>query len=216
MTYAEFKDRVLAEIWHDTALNDTLLKAALKGAAADLLNSYDILDHIESDRKSAQVFRDIDATYFVRPFNMPVNDGDIIDFENESVLSALVASVVARKNYDERIYFKTRSKSHMMDYMLNTFDESSPNVCSALMRFGYARPYIVTYELDEPHYKWDERFIANLQNYLGNVSQIRNLSYEKFIKLFIEYQDGGNSRHDMMSLDHLLSLKAMNLEGANV
>lgn len=216
MTYAEFKERVLAEIWHDTALNDTLLKAALKGAAADLLNNYDILDHIESDRASAQVFRDIDEVYFVRPFNMPVNDGDIIDFENEAVLGSLVASVVARKNADERSYFKARAKSLIMDYELNTFDVKSPNVKTALSRFGYARPYIVTYELDEPHYKWDERFIASLENYLANVSGIRNLSYEKFIKLFIDYQDGKNDRADMAALDLLINLKTQGLEGVNV
>ena len=57
------------------------------------------------------------------------------------------------------------------------------------------------------YYEWDEGFLSELDFYLSDNSKIRGLSVEKFIKHFIDYQNGvaASQREDIKDLDRVMS-----------
>ena len=80
------------------------------------------------------------------------------------------------------------------------------NLQSALNKWGYAKPYVVTKALNA-YYEWDEAFLSELDFYLSDNSKIRGLSVEKFVQHFIDYQNGVavSERDDIKDLDRVMS-----------
>lgn len=186
----------------DMSLCDTLIYRA----AATISDEIEPLELVECDKRFFEVYRHIDEYYFIRKFKIY---NDSFGYDDENLNSALlylfcfsISSVLQNQNY-----FISLARKAMMAYQAAIYDGYEvDNLQSALNKWGYAKPYVVTKALNA-YYKWDEAFLSELDFYLSDNSKIRGLSVEKFVQHFIDYQNGVavSERDDIKDLDRVMS-----------
>ena len=81
-----------------------------------------------------------------------------------------------------------------------------------LEKTGYKRPYTLTRGVRGEKYIWDKGFITSLDEYLSDYKKTWGLSYEHFIRLFVDFQNGKNQRADMIALDKKMSEKSLGIK----
>ena len=225
MNYEAFLQRLKVSARGDIKLPDFKeLKSLAEETAAEISRAVTPLEMIEIDHRNFDVEYHIDKRRFVRKFNAPKNEKDVVDFLDESLLNALVYGV-AKKRARAEFYAKYHKfyLQNLCEYELNNFDERAYDLTEALRVKGYLKPYKIDYVLD-PYYSWDENFIKRLDYYMANIvygvnddlrhpEKILNsdeLGYRKFIYLFIAYQNGEHTdREDLRALDRLMSKKIL-------
>ncbi|MDL0088489.1 hypothetical protein [Campylobacter gastrosuis] len=231
MTFLEFKEQYKILTRGDVMIaGDDELKLLMALAAKDIHRAVTPLEKIELDYLNLKKDFDIDDKYFVREFLTPKNDNDEIDFIDEMLLMALVYHIAKQRARGDELKnnYEMAYKRALMEYEFNNFSDESYNLEMALGRRGWLKPYVINDSL-EPYYEWDEKFIANLDFYMANVSRIKNLNYRKFIYLFIDYQNNKtlpskhlkdavpigsgyvlvNQREDLKALDRFMSKKIL-------
>lgn len=223
MRFEEFKKRYTLATRGDIAINDDELRFLLKPCINEIVRQITPLELIEIDHRNFEVDYFIDNKYFVRKVQIPQNDNDLIGFADEALLEALIYSLAYKRGFDMNLKQQYRREylKNLNQYELNNFNENSYDLDTALALKGWAKPYEINYALDE-FYVWDSEFIDNLDFYMANVPSIKNLSYAKFIYLFIDYQNNKQSpsqnvrpqyaneqiqRADLAALDKLMSAK---------
>lgn len=210
MTYKEFKKEFDAIFWRDGVHTDERFYSLFKLSAENIINSYDVLELIEMDENSAGVYRRIDSKYFLRPFATQNSESSLIDFENMCLINALLYLCASKMSIDKAAEYKSEFFKYINDYQNSLWDESCGDIEAVLKKNGYYRPYTITTALSGVRYNFDKAFLENLNKYLADVSSAKNLSYEKFIKLFIEFQDGKHqNREDLRQLDMTMRLQAI-------
>ncbi|AQW87104.1 hypothetical protein CPIN18021_0257 [Campylobacter pinnipediorum subsp. caledonicus] len=182
----------------------------MEKSALEITRATTPLELIEIDHRHFEVDYYIDKKYFVRKFKLPKNDNDEIDFLDKMLLNALCALIARDRAKEDKFYYKYDRlyKSAMCEYNLNNFDERSYNTEEALKAQGWLKPYDINYAIDS-FYVWDSDFIQKLDYWMANVYTIKNLSYRKFIYLFIDYQNQkiDPDREDLRELDKLMKDK---------
>ncbi|MBP3675212.1 hypothetical protein [Campylobacter sp.] len=208
MTKAEFIKRAEFALKgdHPPPASGDLVDSLIYRAAATISDEIEPLELVECDKRFFEVYRHIDEYYFIRKFEIY---DDSFGYDDENLNSALlylfcfsISSVLQNQNY-----FISLARKAMMAYQATIYDGYEVNdLQKALNKWGYAKPYVVTKALNA-YYKWDEVFLSELDFYLSDNSKIRGLSVEKFIKHFIDYQNGVavSERNDIKDLDRVMS-----------
>ena len=193
MTFGEFKERLNVIFWRDTQHSNERIYRAMLMCADEILSKKDVPSHIEIDDESAEVFRRIDNKYFIRPFAAPQGESGKIDF-------------------DDAAFFETRYFVAINNYENKIWDESTKSIDDMLEKTGYKRPYTLTRGVLGSKYNWDKGFISSLDEYLSDIKKTWGLSYEHFIRLFVDFQNGKNQRADMIALDKKMSEKSLGIK----
>ncbi len=206
MTFLNFKERLQIATRPDVlAPSGEEIKTLMGEAALEICKAITPLEMIEIDHRSFEVAYHLEGDYFVRKFKLPAKDSDEIDFKDDSLISALLYGIAAKRGRED-FYQKYRSfyQRSLCEYELNNFDENTPDLPIALARSGYLKPYSVKYALDEK-YTFEESFINKLDFWLANVALTRNLSWRNFIYDFIAFQNGKKEgRADLAALDKFM------------
>lgn len=188
------------------------LKMLMSEVAADIHRAITPLEKIEIDIKNFEVDYYINNVYFVRKFKEPSGDEDKIDFLDKMLLKALIYGVAAKRCYDEKMSYKYRRLylKALTDYEINNFDERSYDLEASLIARGWMKPYTINYSLDS-NYIWDKDFISSLDFYIANIQKTKDLSYRKFVQLFIDYQNKKIpfDREDLKELDKIMKAKTL-------
>ncbi|MFL1707065.1 hypothetical protein ACHJH3_08685 [Campylobacter sp. MOP7] len=186
------------------------LKILMSEAAADIHRAITPLEKIEIDIKNIERDYFIDDRYFVRKFKEPENEEDEVDFLDKMLIKALMCGVAFKRSIDEkqRVKYKRSYMSALTKYELNNFDDRSYDLEASLRVKGWMKPYVINSALDN-YYEWDVVFIKNLDYYMANIPKTRDLSCEKFIRLFFDYQNKkiDPDREDLRELDRLMKNK---------
>lgn len=211
MTFRQFKERFAVIFWRDTQHSSETIYRAMLMCADEILSKKDVPSHIEIDDESAEVFRRIDDKYFIRPFAAPDGDNGKIDFDDNMLIEALVYLSASRLSVDNAGFFEARYFVAINNYENKIWDQHTKNIDEMLEKTGYKRPYTLQKAVLGKKYNWDEDFIASLDEYLSDYKKTWGLSYEHFIKLFIDFQNGKNERRDMIALDKKMSEKLLGI-----
>ncbi|WP_172201072.1 hypothetical protein [Campylobacter sp. RM16188] len=186
------------------------LKMLMDDVAADIHRAVTPLEKIELDTLDFEVDYHINDKYFVRKFkSIEDNDEFNIDFVDEMLINALINGIALKRCYDEKKFAKYNRAylKALSVYEINNFDERSYEMDSALAAKGWLKPYDINYALDT-RYVWDEEFINKLDFWMANIHTAKNLSYRKFVYLFIDFQNGkADSRRDLRELDRLMKAR---------
>ena len=202
------------------------LETLMDEVAANIYRAVTPLEKIELDTLDFEVDYHLNDKYFVRKFKTITDDDECeIDFLDEMLLKALVYGVALKRCYDEKraSKYKREYLKALTEYELNNFDERSYDIDAALSAKGWAKPYDVNYALDT-RYVWDEEFINKLDFWMANLHTVKDLSYRKFVYLFVDFQNqrsddaggvseqGGengkaDSRRDLKELDVIMKRK---------
>lgn len=209
MTFSEFKERLNVIFWRDTQHSNERIYRAMLMCADEILSKKDVPSHIEIDDESAEVFRRIDDKYFIRPFAAPQGENGKIDFDDNMLIEALVYLTASRLSVDNAAFFETRYFVAINNYENKIWDESTKSIDDMLEKTGYKRPYTLTRGILAQKYNWDKGFITSLDEYLSDYKKTWGLSYEHFIRLFVDFQNGKNQRADMIALDKKMSEKSL-------
>lgn len=212
MTFGEFKTRLNTIFWRDTHHTDDRIYRAMLMCADEILSKKDVPSHIEIDDESAEVFRRIDEQYFIRPFAAPAGDNGEIDFADSMLVEALLYLTACRLSVDNAAFFEQRYFVAINNYQAKIYDAGCKNIDDMLIKTGYKRPYTIKRAVGGNEYVWDQGFINSLDEWMSDIKKTRGLSYENFIRLFIDFQNGKNDRADMIALDKKLSLKALGIK----
>ena len=212
MTFGEFKERLNVIFWRDTQHSNERIYRAMLMCADEILSKKDVPSHIEIDDESAEVFRRIDDKYFIRPFAAPEGENGKIDFDDNMLIEALVYLTASRLSVDNAAFFETRYFVAINNYENKIWDEGAKNIDDMLEKTGYKRPYTLTRGVLGSKYNWDKGFIASLDEYLSDIKKTWGLSYEHFIRLFVDFQNGKNQRADMIALDKKMSEKSLGIK----
>lgn len=208
MTLGEFKENFDAIFWRDGVHTDERFYNLLMLSAKNILNSYDVLELVEIDENSAKVYRRIDEKYFLRPFNTQNSENSLIDFNDEILQNALLYLCASKLSIDKGAEYKSEFFKYIGDYQWSLYDESCDSIQRALDKNGFGRPYNITKGLSGSRYHFDESFLNCLDKYLADFDMAKNTSYENFIKLFIEYQDGEHqNREDLKQLEIAMRIR---------
>lgn len=211
MTFSEFKDRLQVIFWRDTQHSEDRILKAMLMCADEILSKKDVPSHIEIDDESADVFRRINADYFIRSFASPDKNGGKIDFDDSMLLEALIYLTASRLSVDNAAFFEARYFVAINNYEKKIYDESVKSLGEMLEKTGYKRPYTLNDGILGKKYIWDKGFLSSLDEYLSDIKRARGLSYEHFIRLFIDFQNGKNQRADMLALDQKMSEIALGI-----
>ena len=208
MTVSEFRQRLEVYTRGDIKMPAFEEFKILAGVvAAEIVRFVTPLEMIELDTLDFEVEYYIDEKYFVRKFRPLLNaDSGEIDFLDEKLIDALAYGIAYKRTGDiQKIAkYKTLYLRALSDYEINNFDERSYDLDHALAARGWAKPYDINYALDT-HFVWDEAFLDKLDYWMANISTTKNLSYRKFVYLFIDFQNGkGANRRDMKELDIIM------------
>ncbi|MDY4446227.1 hypothetical protein [Campylobacter sp.] len=209
MTFSEFKERFTAIFWRDTQHSNERIYRAMLMCADEILSKKDVPSHIEIDDESAKVFRRIDDKYFIRPFAAPQGESGKIDFDDNMLIEALVYLTASRLSVDNAAFFESRYFVAINNYENKIWDEGTKSIDDMLEKTGYKRPYTLTKGILAQKYNWDKGFITSLDEYLSDYKKTWGLSYEHFIRLFVDFQNGKNQRADMIALDKKMSEKSL-------
>lgn len=187
------------------------LKVLMDEAAAEIHRAVTPLEKIEIDSRDFEVDYHINDKYFVRKFKSIEDDEECeIDFLDEMLIKALIYGIALKRCYDERRFAKYHRAylKALTTYETNNFDERSYDMDAALAVKGWAKPYDVNYALDT-NYIWDEDFINKLNFWMANLHTVKNLSYRKFVYLFVDFQNGkiDSNRRDLKELDLIMKKK---------
>lgn len=186
------------------------LKILMSEAAVDIHRAITPLEKIEIDIKNLKADYFINDRYFVRKFKEPSGEEDEVDFLDEMLIEALMCKVAFKRCFDDkqRAKYKRSYLSALTKYELNNFDDRSFDLESSLRAKGWMKPYVINSALDN-YYEWDVVFIKNLDYYMANIPKTRDLSCEKFIRLFFDYQNKkiDLGREDLRELDRLMKNK---------
>ena len=212
MTFSEFKERLNVIFWRDTQHSNERIYRAMLMCADEILSKKDVPSHIEIDDESAEVFRRIDDKYFIRPFATPDGESGKIDFDDNMLIEALVYLTASRLSVDNAAFFETRYFVAINNYENKIWDEGTKSIDDMLEKTGYTRPYTLTRGVLGSKYNWDKGFIASLDEYLSDIKKTWGLSYEHFIRLFVDFQNGKNQRADMIALDKKMSEKSLGIK----
>lgn len=209
MKFKEFKKRYEILTRNDTkAPSDDEYKILIDEAIKQIARDTTPLELVEIDHRNFEVDYYIDDEYFIRKANHIIDDESMVDFSDEMLLISLLNAVAFRRSTDtnRQVMYENNYKKALCNYEINNFDERSFNLTQALKVKGWAKPYTINYALD-PYYSWDSEFLSKLDFYLANIAMAKNLSYRKFIYLFIDFQNNliDPNREDMRELDRLMS-----------
>lgn len=231
MNYEAFLQRLKVATRGDIrSPNFEELKSLVEETAADIAQAVTPLEMIEIDHRNFDILYHIDKRRFVRKFNLPKSESDMVDFLDEALIKALIYGVAKKRAHGEFYakYHKFYLQS-LSEYELNNFDERACDLTQALRVKGWLKPYEIDYALD-PYYSWDENFIKRLDYYMANIvyGESENskhpekflnsseLGYRKFIYQFVAYQSGASlengehtDREDLRVLDRLMSKKIL-------
>jgi len=196
MNYEAFLQRLKVSTRGDIKLPDfEELKSLVEETAADISRAVTPLEMIEIDHRNFDIEYHIDKRRFVRKFNTPKNEKDVVDFLDESLLKALIYGV-AKKRAHAEFYAKYHKfyLQNLCEYELNNFNENSYNLTEALRYYMANIVYGENENLEHP-----EKFLNSSE-----------LGYRKFIYQFIAYQNGEHTdREDLRALDRLMSKKIL-------
>ena len=134
MNYEAFLQRLKVSARGDIKLPDfEELKSLAEETAAEISRAVTPLEMIEIDHRNFDVEYHIDKRRFVRKFNAPKNEKDVVDFLDESLLKALVYGV-AKKRAHAEFYAKYHKfyLQNLCEYELNNFDERAYDLTEAL------------------------------------------------------------------------------------
>ena len=208
MTVSEFRQRLAVYTRGDIKMPDFEEFKILAGVtAAEIMRSVTPLEMIELDTLDFEAEYHLDDKYFVRKFKPPLDakDGEI-DFLDEKLIDALAYGMACKRTGDiQKIAkYKNLYLRALSVYETNNFDERSYDLDHSLAARGWAKPYDINYALNT-HFVWDEAFLDKLDYWMANISTTKNLSYRKFVYLFIDFQNGkGIDRRDMKELDIIM------------
>ncbi|OCR88888.1 hypothetical protein CFT12S00416_05545 [Campylobacter fetus subsp. testudinum] len=210
MDYIEFKELLNYELRGDGAFpSDNIIFSTIEKCASSILSSNSILSHIEIDKRGFTPLYYIDEYYFVRKFNNPAQNGGAIDFIDLSLINALICLCAANISLNEKNTHKNRAAKFLMQYENSINDTKLDSLEKLLFHRGYAKPYTLNYAIN-PYYVWDTNFLDSLDTWMSDYAKLRGLCYEKFIELFVDFQNGKNDRSDMRDLNRVLCKKVDN------
>ncbi|ALV24935.1 hypothetical protein CIG2463D_1367 [Campylobacter iguaniorum] len=203
MRYDEFKNRLDYLVKRDGNMpTSDVLQAIINDKASYILNTHLIFSHIEIDKRGFTPLYFIDEYYFVRKFEIPTSDESVIDFDDFNLLNALLNLCAFEISISEKESFKIAANKSLMNYEMAINDPMLDTLEKALYHRGYAKPYRPNFAIN-PYYEWDEIFLNSLDTWMSDTAKYRGLSYEKFIDLFVKYQNGDEialAREDLRDL----------------
>lgn len=178
-----------------------ILEDIIMQSARNILSSYEILDYIEIDRKGFNNLRDINDIFFIKDFEIK---NDEIKFDDFNVLSALLYNVAKEISIEDKDGLQIKYFKNIGMYQMAKFLPKLDTLEKVLTHWGYAKPYSINYAIN-PYYLWDENFLNNLDTYMSDTPKRRGLGYERFIELFILFQNKEIFRNDLDNLDKTMS-----------
>lgn len=203
MTFGEFKTRFYALCNRE----DSRLYELVIQVGNEILMNKLALDHVEIDTDAAAVLRRLDERYFIRPFSMANRDSAKIDFDDERLVFALFYRCAMFFSFDNAAFYEREYYKNLNSYCFSS--EETKSLKDIITTAGYDYPYTIERTLLSKNYLFYDDFLSSLDWFLADVSRAKGLSYEKFIKLFVDYQDGKVDRQDLKALDMAMSLKSL-------
>lgn len=183
----------------------------LEICANEILNSVDSLEHVECDKSSFEVLRELGDGYFIRPFALQNSENDLLDFKDSNLISALFYKCAAHTSTEGLSEFEKEYFKQINSYTFRHKNESMSNVKEYLEKNKAGIPYKFSELNTSEFYIWDKGFLDNLDFYLADERANNAYKYRRFVLLFKEFQNGLNARADMKDLDKKMSEK---LKGA--
>ena len=116
MNYEAFLQRLKVSTRGDIKLPDfEELKSLVEETAADISRAVTPLEMIEIDHRNFDIEYHIDKRRFVRKFNTPKNEKDVVDFLDESLLKALIYGVAKKRAHAE--FYAKYNKFYLQIYV---------------------------------------------------------------------------------------------------
>lgn len=174
--------------------------------ANEMLNSIISLDHIELDRGSFEVFRELDDGYFLRPFVLQKSEESLIDFKDYNLISALFYKCAMHLSTEGIVEYEKSYFKQINAYNAKIMSETASSIDEILAKAKYSIPYKYDERNTYEAYAWDEDFLKNLDYYLANEKANAGYKYRRFVWWFKAYQNGAkDARSDIIALDEKMS-----------